>query len=164
MARKICVDCCMKRKVVFGHPDMTVHDAAALMAGNNVGTLPIVDGTSALVGVTTMREVLQIFLPDFVFLLSNIHFVKDYGDLGTPSEESLRRASSLRVADIMEKPVSAEESYSLVRALSIMEKYGIADLPVVREGKLVGLASRVDIGRAFLSKWLGMQDRGPEAG
>jgi CBS domain-containing protein len=158
MAEKECIDCCMKRKVIFGHPEMTVKEAALLMAENNVGTLPVTDEASTLVGVTTMRDVIQIFLPDFVTLLSNISFVKDYGDLGTPSPESLQEAESLLVSDIMEKPVSVEDDCTLIRALSVMEKHRIRDLPVVKEGKLIGIASRVDIGRAFLSTWLAAQD------
>jgi CBS domain-containing protein len=35
-----------------------------------------------------------------------------------------------------------------------MITHDILDLPVVRGGKLVGIASRVDIGRAFLESWL----------
>ena len=157
MGKEDCIDCCMKRRVVFAHPEMTVREAALLMAENNVGTLPVVDGTSTLVGVTTMRDVIQIFLPDFVPLLSNIRFVRDYGDLGTPSQENIQRAESLLVADIMEEPVSVEDDCTLIRALSFMEKYRIRDLPVVKEGKLVGIASRVDIGRTFLSTWLAAQ-------
>jgi CBS domain-containing protein len=147
----------MKRKVIFGHPEMTVREAAALMAESNVGTLPVVDEKSTLVGVTTMRDVIHIFLPDFVSLLSNIAFVKDYGDFGTPSRESLERAESLLVSDIMDEPVSVEDDCTLIRALSVMEKHRIRDLPVVKEGKLIGIASRVDIGRAFLSTWLAAQ-------
>jgi CBS domain-containing protein len=158
MGKGDCIDCCMKRKVIFGHPDMTVKEAALLMAQHNVGTLPVVDVASVLVGVTTMRDVVQIFLPTFVPLLSNIRFVKDYGDLGTPSREDIDRAESLLVADIMEEPVSVEIDCTLIRALSFMEKHKIRDLPVVKEGKLVGIASRVDIGRAFLSTWLAAQD------
>jgi CBS domain-containing protein len=158
MGKEDCIDCCMKRTVIYGHPETTIREAALLMAENNVGTLPVVDGTSVLVGVTTMRAVIHIFLPDFVSLLSNIDYVKDYGDLGTPSRESMQRAESLSVADIMEEPVSVEDDCALIRALSFMDKYRIRDLPVVKEGKLVGIASRVDIGRAFLSTWLTAQD------
>lgn len=158
MRSEECIDCCMKRRVIYGHPGMTVREAALLMAENNVGTLPVVDEESILIGVTTMRSVIQIFLPDFVALLSNIKFVKDYGDLGTPSQDDIRRADSLTVADIMEEPVSVEIDCTLVRALSFMDKYRIPDLPVVQQGKLVGIASRVDIGRAFLSTWLSAQD------
>ena len=154
MGYQDCIDCCMKRRVVFGHPETTVKEAALLMAESNVGTLPVIDERSVLVGVTTMRDVIQIFLPGFVALLSTIGFVKDYGDLGTPSRESLQRAESLRVKDIMDEPVSVEDDCTLIRALSVMDKHRIRDLPIVKDGKLVGIASRVDIGRAFLSTWL----------
>ena len=53
--------------------------------------------------------------------------------------------------------MSVEIDCTLIRALSFMDKYRIADLPVVEQGKLVGIASRVDIGRAFLSTWLTSQ-------
>ena len=158
MVEQVCIDCCMKLQVIVGHPEMTVKEAALLMAENNVGTLPVVDEASVLVGVTTLRDIIQIFLPAFVPLLSNITFVRDYGDLGTPSAEDIQRAESLVIADIMEEPVSVEDDCTLIRALSFMEKYRIRDLPVVKEGKLVGIASRVDIGRAFLSTWLSARD------
>ncbi len=124
------------------------------MADNNVGTLPLVDENSKLVGVTTMRAIIEIFLPDFVSLVSNITFVKDYGDWGSPTPESVHRAERLVVSDIMEVPVFVDDDCSLIRALSFMEKYRLRDLPVVKDGKLVGIASRVDIGQAFLSSWL----------
>jgi CBS domain-containing protein len=54
----------------------------------------------------------------------------------------------------MEEPISVENDCELIRALSFMHKYQIRDIPVVERGKLVGIASRVDIGRAFLSNWL----------
>jgi CBS domain-containing protein len=144
----------MKSRVIFGCPDMTVKSAAVLMAENNVGTLPVVVETSELIGVPTMDNIIQIFLPDFVSLLSNISFVKEYGDLGKLSPENMQMAESLSVADVMEEPISVENDCELMRALSFMHKYKIQDLPVVEDGKLVGIASRVDIGRAFLSNWL----------
>jgi len=59
---------------------------------------------------------------------------------------------------VLTEPVSVEDDCALIRALSFMEKNRIRDLPVVKEGKLVGITSRVDIGRAFLSTWLTAQD------
>ena len=50
-------------------------------------------------------------------------------------------------------PVVVEDTCELIRALSVMEKHNLGDLLVVKEGKLVGIASRVDIGRAFLISW-----------
>ena len=69
MAKKECISDCMKRRVIFGCPDMNVKSAAVLMAENNVGTLPVVAETSELIGVTTIDNIIQIFLPNFVSLL-----------------------------------------------------------------------------------------------
>lgn len=158
MTKKYCISDCMKKRVIFGQPEMTVKSAARLMAENNIGTLPVVLKGSELVGVTTMDNIIQIFLPDFVSLLSNISFVKEFGDLGTISPETMQKAESLSVADIMEEPISVDNDCELIRALSFMHKYKIQDIPVVEKGKLVGIASRVDIGRAFLSNWLNSEN------
>ena len=160
MVKKYCISDCMKHRVISGYPEMTVKFAAALMAEKHIGTLPVILKDSELVGVTTMDNIIQIFLPDFISLLSNISFIKDYGDLGTLSRENMEMAERLTVADIMEEPISVENDCELIRALSFMHKYKIRALPVVEDGKLVGIASRVDIGRAFLSNWLNSNNVG----
>ena len=160
MVKKYCISDCMKHRVISGYPEMTVKFAAALMAEKHIGTLPVILKDSELVGVTTMDNIIQIFLPDFISLLSNISFIKDYGDLGTLSRENMEMAERLTVADIMEEPISVENDCELIRALSFIHKYKILDLPVVEDGKLVGIASRVDIGRAFLSNWLNSNNVG----
>ena len=153
----------MKRNVVSAEPDMTVREAAVLLIEKRVGTLPVVDEVGTLVGVISIGDIIQIFLPDFVSLLSDIDFIKDYGALESPSPENLEKAGGLSVADILREPVVVEDNCALIRALSVMEKHNLRDLLVVKEGELVGIASRVDIGRAFLSSWPISQADEPEA-
>lgn len=153
---------CMKKEVISVGPSTSVKHAATLLAEKRVGTLPVVDEGGILLGVASITDIVQIFLPDFVTLLDNIDFVKDYGAVKTPSQKDCERAETLTVADIMAEPVAVEGNSSLIRALSVMEKHSIHDLPVVTEGRLVGIASRVDIGRAFLTDWLGTGGRSLE--
>jgi CBS domain-containing protein len=145
----------MKRRVVSVFASATVREATQVVVEKRVGTLPVVDAQGVLIGVVRIYDVLKVFMPDFVSLMANIDFVKDFGAFKTPSEEDMEQAESLSVADIMGVPVAVEEDCSVIRALSVMEKYGLLDLPVVKEGKLVGIASRVDIGRAFIAGWHG---------
>lgn len=145
---------CMKREVVTVKPNASVREAVVLLAQKRVGTLPVVDVAGTLLGVISITRIIQLLLPDFVALLQHIDFVKDYGALKTPSREEWERVANLPVAEVMDRPVAVEENSSLIRALSVMEKHNLRDLPVVREGQLVGIASRVDIGRAFLEQWL----------
>jgi CBS domain-containing protein len=145
----------MKRDVVFVSSITTIRQAASLIFEKRVGTLPVVDENGMLIGVTSINDIIQVFLPDFVSLLEDIGFIKDYGVLKFPSAESMEKAEKLAVVDIMREPVAVDDSSSLIRALSVMHKCDLQDLIVVKEGKLVGIASRVDIGRAFLTSWLG---------
>ena len=104
-------------------------------------------------GFTTISDIIKIFLPDFVALLSDIDFVKDYGSLKYPSQETMDKAQNLSVTEIMAEPIAVEDDSSLIRALAIMHKHNLSDLPVLKQGKLVGISSRVDIGRAFFADW-----------
>ncbi len=85
--------------------------------------------------------------------MDEIDFVHDYGDLEDTSAEDRRRAKILNVTDVMSEPESLEEDAGLVHALSVMEKHNLRDLIVTKDGKLTGIASQVDIGRAFLTEF-----------
>lgn len=140
----------MKTEVVSVRSGTRLKDAAALMVEKRVGTLPVVDTDKKLLGTLAMRDILGLFLPDFLRLLEDVDFIKDYGALETPSPEEIQRAQNILVDEIMEEAIAVEEEAELIRAFSIMEKHTLTDLPVVRGGKLVGIVSRVDIGRRFL--------------
>lgn len=145
----------MKQKVVSIHPEATLLEAAQTLTKHKVGTLPVVDANGFLVGVTTLRGVLQYFMPDFIKLIEDIDFVHDFGAIEMPMQEDIKSASEITVREMMVPPVSVEADCKLMRAVSLFSKHDVIDLPVVdSENKLVGIASRVDVGRAFIEAWL----------
>lgn len=148
----------MKHDVISVLPDTTVREAAILIIEKRIGTLPVVNEEGELVGVASINDIIEVFLPDFVSLLLNIDFVKDYGALNSTAYARLEKAKKLAVADMMHEAVTVQSDSSLIRALSVMHKHQLQDLIVVKGGKLVGIASRVDIGRAFLTSWLKSKD------
>ena len=141
----------MKREVVSINSDATLREVATLILEKRIGTVPVVDNGGTLVGTISITDIVKLFLPDFVAVMDEIDFVHDYGNLENTSEEDRLRARTLHVSDIMEEPVAMEDDAGLVHALSVMEKHNLRDLIVTRDGKLVGIASYVDIGRAFLT-------------
>jgi CBS domain-containing protein len=141
----------MKSEVVSISPDATLREVAALILERRVGTLPVVDEEGTVVGTVSITEIVKMFLPDFVAVMEEIDFVHDYGNLENASAEDRQRAKMLKVSDIMEEAIALEEDVGLVHALSVMEKHNLRDLIVTRGGKLVGIASQVDIGRAFIT-------------
>ena len=144
----------MKKAVVSIGPTASLREAAALLAKKRVGTLPVVNDLGHLVGITTMGDILELFLPDFLALIENPDFVKDFGAMRELSMEDIEKADLLIVGDVMEEAASIEKDTSLVGALVIMKAHALTDLPVLQNGELVGIVSQVDIGRAILEQYL----------
>ena len=102
----------------------TVVEAARLMASEDVGSLPVVDGDE-LVGMVTDRDlVLQVIAKDL-------------------------DPNKVPVSDVCsETPVTAEPEELLAKALERMAVEQVRRLPVVSDGQLVGILAQADVARA----------------
>jgi CBS domain-containing protein len=150
---------CMKRNVVSIPATASIGQAAARLASRRIGMLPVVNAIGHLVGILQLRDLLELVMPDFLKLIDDFDFVHDFGAIESyhPSPETLARP----VSEVMQKPpISVEETCSLIRAFSVLLRHDLLDVPVVTaDGRLAGIASRVDIGAALLSNWKTSQDK-----
>ena len=142
----------MKRNVISIHASATVREAAAVFVEKHIGLLPVLDDENRPIGVVGLKDMLSLELPDFVNFIADLDFVHDFGAVETtrPPAEVLDRP----VETLIKPVIPVEETAGLLRAYALMLQHDLHDIPVVsREGKLVGIASRVDIGTAILSSW-----------
>lgn len=142
----------MKRKVVSIRNDATLEQAVRKLVESRVGMLPVVDSGGILVGVLTLRDVLQLAFPSLTEIFDDLDFVNDFGalELGSITDEQ----RLIPVVDLMGAPTSVPAVTKLLRAEAAMRQHDLRDLPVVdAEGRLVGLASWVDVGVAYLDAW-----------
>ena len=143
----------MKREVVSISISATISEAAVLFVEEHIGTLPVVDGDGKLVGILHIRDLLELVMPSFVRLVEDFDFVR--GDFSV--FESLLpspKVAGQPVSSIMVPPVSVGGGSGLLRAFAIMNNHNLYDLLIVDDdGRLVGLASRVDVGTALLAGW-----------
>ncbi len=103
-------------KVIAIEPHLTLKEAAQIMSKKNIGSLVVVDNKK-LVGIITDHDIIE--------NISNVN---------------------AKVSDIMSKnvvTVDAEESIDT--AAEIMKSKKVRRLPVVEEGKLVGIITATDI-------------------
>ena len=148
------IETCMKQEVVSVSPSTTVREAAHVVVERHVGTLPVVDQNGILVGMVRVEDLLAVFMPDFVALLDNIDFVHDFGAMEAPGPQDVMEAAGLTMRHLMQPPVAVDHTCGLLRAFATMLKHDLRDLLVVGPaGRLVGIASRVDIAAAFLAEW-----------
>lgn len=144
---------CMKHHVIAISYGASVGEAASLFVEHHIGTLPVVDKNGRLAGILHIRDLLQLVMPAFVKLVHDFDYVR--GDFG--AYEELRPSPQMArqpISQLMEPPISVRASSGLLRAFAIINKNDLYDLPVVDDDeRLVGLASRVDVGTALLSSW-----------
>jgi len=147
------VTSCMKRNVVSVREKTTIREATNIFVKKHIGLLPVVDDDDKPIGVIGMRDMLTLELPDFVTFLADVDFVHDFGAVEDihPSAKTLNKT----VKTLMQPTITVEEDCGLLRAYSLLVQHNQHDMPVVsKEGKLVGITSRVDIGTAILSTWI----------
>lgn len=143
---------CMKRKVITSKSGITIQKAAEILVRHHIGTLPIVDDSMHLIGLVTLHDLITPAIPDFYSLVEDLDFVHDFG----AAEDEQPAADYLHspIEKILQEPIFVEETAGLTRAITMLQEHNLNDLPVVdEEMRLVGIASRVDIGVALLSNW-----------
>lgn len=146
------VSSCMKRNVVSIHATETISEAAKIFVKKHIGLLPVVDDDKKPIGVIGLRDLLTLELPDFVNFVADVDFVHDFGAVEDtrPSAKTLNQT----VQTLMRPAFTVDEDSGLLRTYALMQQHNLHDIPVVsKDGKLIGITSRVDIGVAILSTW-----------
>ncbi len=127
-----------------------VKEIAKLFSDKRIGGAPVVDESGQVIGIVTDGDLImqdaKIHFPNYINLLDGFII------LGSTKrfEEQLRKAVGAKVKDVMTKDViSVAEDTSIEDVATLMMERNVSRLPVVREGKLVGLITRGDIVRAI---------------
>ncbi|MFA7566891.1 MAG: CBS domain-containing protein [Alkalispirochaeta sp.] len=123
-------------------PGASVREAADILYKSKSSYLPVVDEKGAFVGEITVHELLRIGIPDYAIKIGSLRFLSSFA----PFEEFLRREDSIRIGEVMVEPEAVlEEQSSLAEAALLLTKHKRRHLPVLREGKLVGVLSFMDL-------------------
>jgi acetoin utilization protein AcuB len=134
----------MTRELLTITPDMSVAEAATLMSHRRIRRLPVVArsaGGERLLGMITATDVLHAFPPN----------VNPFAVVNSGAQRTLTRVGELLLAE----PVTVAPDAPIEEAARLMCERKIGGLPVVREGRLVGLITESDIFRAFVSVFSG---------
>ncbi len=141
----------MSKNLVTVRRNTTMKEIAHIFLNSGFDFLPVVDEKNNLLGVITKKDILAPFIPDYFELLEDINFISDFGSLEVSLTETLGHL--LLAEDIMTKdPIVIREDDSLFKALVLISRHGVRHLPVVREGKLVGIINRTDILREIFGE------------
>jgi CBS domain-containing protein len=139
----------MTKDVISCNQNQTVADAAKVMIDKNIGGLPIVDDEGNLVGMITESDFVgkKVDVPHAMVSLTQLLGQTHYK--GTV-EEIFEKAKSSLLKDVMTTdPQTIDLPADLSVASSLMLKSNVSRLPVVDNGKLVGIITKRDILKSF---------------
>ena len=150
----------MTTKLITVTPESSVGDAAKLMLEYRISGLPVVDQKGVLVGIVTEGDFLrrgetgtQRRRPRW------LEFILGPGRLSSEYVQAYGR----KIADVMTSdPVCITEDVSLENVVDTLERHRVKRLPVIRDGKLVGIVSRANLVQAFATVLPRTEGRRPE--
>lgn len=146
----------MVRDVITIGPDEDVAHAAKLLVDYDVSALPVVDGDRHVVGILSEADLLR---------RAEIGAEKRrpwWLEAVTPASVlamDYAKSHGRKVSEVMsEDVIAAAEDATLAEIATLLEKHRIKRVPIVRDGKLVGVVSRANLIQALASTPVASQD------
>lgn len=138
----------MDRNPVTVSPNDDVRTVVERLREHEMPGLPVVDSNGALVGIVTENDLVleeeqaNVPLPHFIDLMGGVVFVEPLKGF----ENRLRKAFASRVSDMMTREVdTVEPNATISEAGRRISQTHHNRLPVVEQGRLVGVVTRVGI-------------------
>jgi len=143
----------MTRPAVSVREDITLKEAAAIMADQRFSGVPVVNNEGRVVGVITEADVLRhAGTASHTSLRDSWGWVSPYSDPNDFAQvrTGFERMATTTVGELMSKKVfTVTQDTEMEKAAAIMTKNRVNRLPVVDvDGRLVGIVTRADIVRA----------------
>jgi predicted transcriptional regulator len=140
----------MTHDVVTVKENATVRELAALLLERNISGAPVVDETGAVIGVVTESDLIfqnkKVHLPTAFAILDAFVFLERPEKM----ETELKKIAGSKVGDICSrKLISVGPETELEELATLMAEKKIHTLPVMSDGRLVGVIGKSDIIRTI---------------
>jgi acetoin utilization protein AcuB len=135
----------MSKPPITVRENVGVEDALQLMHNEDIRRLPVVDKQGKMVGIVSELDLLKVSpSPATSLSVYEIPYL----------------LAKIKMADVMTKDViSVTENTPLEEAARVMADNKIGGLPVIRDGKVVGVVTETDLFKTFL-EMLGGREEG----
>ena len=136
-------------------PDASVEEVVSVLRDNELPGVPVVDGEGRCVGIVTEADLVlpdnegDLHLPHYINLFGGTVFLEPLSRF----EDRLRKAFASTARDMMSAdPETVDPDTSIQEAARRIHETGHNRLPVVEDGRLVGVVTRIDVLGALASE------------
>lgn len=140
----------MTTHIVSAGPDDTVAKVARLLANSHISAVPVCDTDGKLLGMLSEGDLMRPFATEAATRRAWWLRMLAEGTELAPEFLNYVREDQRRARDLMTTPVvSVTERVSAREIADLMMRHRIKRVPVVRDGKVVGIVARADLVRAI---------------
>jgi CBS-domain-containing membrane protein len=141
----------MKRELFTVSPETHVTEAAKMLLEKRINGLPVVDEHGRLVGILCQSDLvaqqMRMPMPSVFNLLDGLIPITSQASL----EKEVRKIAAIKVAEAMStNPVTVNPETSLEEIATLMVSKSFHSLPVLEQGKLVGIIGKEDVLRTLI--------------
>lgn len=130
----------MQRDLTAVMENDLIHDAVHILYSHNLSGLPVIRDDWILIGYLSESDVLKAALPTYLEVLAQSSFLNDEE---CSLLERFKHVGNSTVNEYMNpEPIYVEPSSSLMTVADLMLRKKVKRLPVVKDGKLVGIIDR----------------------
>jgi len=139
----------MTRTVVTVKPETSIEELASLLVKHQISGVPVVDDAGALYGIVTENDLIsqnkRLHIPTVVSFLDAAIYLES----SKKFEAEVKRITATKAGDICARKVlTISEDTTLVDIATIMDEKKSPLLPVVKNGKMVGIVGKRDVVKA----------------
>jgi CBS domain-containing protein len=137
----------MTKEPVTVSPTTPVSDIAAALVRHRISAVPVVTKDNDVIGMVSETDLVR--RAETGTERKRGWWLEIFIDANTMAREYVK-AHGLRAQDVMARPVISVPEYAeLSDVANLLETHRIKRLPVLRNGKLVGIVSRADVVRSL---------------
>jgi CBS domain-containing protein len=142
----------MTREVVVVHPETPLLEAVRIMAGRRISGMPVLDDTGVIVGMLSEGDLVRWHEGYTQRQARWLDMLAEGTELASAFLEDIR-AQHRKVKSVMAPgAITVTEEVPARMVAHLMHEKNIKRVPVVRNGKLVGIIARSDLIRALAQK------------
>ena len=139
----------MTKDVVTVKPETSIEKLASLLVKHQISGVPVVDEKGELYGIVTENDLIsqnkRLHIPTVVSFLDAAIYLES----SKKFEAEVKRITATRAGDICSRKVlTVTEDTTLVDIATIMDEKKTHLLPVVKNGKMVGIVGKRDVVKA----------------
>jgi CBS domain-containing protein len=143
----------MTTEVITVKQETTVRELAEIFKEHHIGSLPVVDDSGAPIGIVTESDLIEqgrsLHIPTVISLFDWVIPLGGEKSL----QRDLQRITAQNVGEIYSRElVCIAPDAPVSTAADLMSSRRLNSLPVLQEGKLVGIVSRIDIIRSLINR------------